>query len=215
MPTSRYKHTPAILNAVLCAAPESILDVGTGFGKWGHLFREYTDIARAEEEPERYHRPHWKVRIDGIEGHAPYITPAHEYLYDNIYIGDMTDKIREVGVYDVIFLGDVIEHAAKEEGRRVLRLCLERARKMVVVTTPPRFKEQPAVCNNPLEEHRSHWRARDFHALAPAVTRKVVNKLVAILFPDEAQWRALQPAVQKALGVPLWRRLVSAVHTTR
>ena len=88
MPSSRVNHVPAIIGLIRQLQPASILDVGVGFGKWGHLFREYTDIVAAEHEPRRYEREHWQVRIDGLEGHAPYITPMHRYLYNEIHLGE-------------------------------------------------------------------------------------------------------------------------------
>ena len=69
--------------------PNSILDVGVGFGKiGGHLFREYTDILESESDPERYDRKNWKVRIDGIEGFAAYITEMHRFIYNEIHLGN-------------------------------------------------------------------------------------------------------------------------------
>src|SRR5439155_62198 len=77
---------PTIVHLVRQLQPRSILDVGVGFGKWGHLFREYTDILEAEHEPSRYDRENWQVRIEGIEGHAAYLTPMHHFLYDQIHV---------------------------------------------------------------------------------------------------------------------------------
>ena len=56
MPSSRITHIPTIIHWVELLSPQSILDVGTGFGKWGHLFREYTDIIQAEHDIPRYQR---------------------------------------------------------------------------------------------------------------------------------------------------------------
>ena len=54
MPSSRPNTIPTVINLLRQLKPQSILDVGVGFGKWGHLFREYTDILEAEHEPARY-----------------------------------------------------------------------------------------------------------------------------------------------------------------
>src|SRR5262245_23881925 len=82
MPSSRPNTIPTVIHLIRQLKPQSILDVGIGFGKWGHLFREYTDIHEAEHEPARYERQNWRVRIDGIEGFARYVTPMHRYLYN-------------------------------------------------------------------------------------------------------------------------------------
>src|SRR5437667_436455 len=88
MPSSRPNPIPTVIHLLRQLKPQSILDVGVGFGKWGHLFREYTDILEAERDPARYERKNWRVKIDGIEGHASYLTEMHRYLYDEIHIGE-------------------------------------------------------------------------------------------------------------------------------
>jgi hypothetical protein len=185
MPSSRCNHIPIVLGIVQQLAPRSILDVGVGFGKWGHLFREYTDIRLSELEPLRYQREHWQVRIDGIEGHAPYLTPMHQYLYNQIHVGDMREKIHEVGTYDLIFLGDVLEHVTHSDGEFLLQACMQHAEKAVVVTTPSVATPQAGVCANPLEMHRCVWRADEFRTIGRCVTRVDDNEtLVAVLLKE-------------------------------
>src|SRR5215216_7603641 len=106
MPSSRPNTIPTVIHLLKQLEPQSILDIGVGFGKWGHLFREYTDIQQAEEDPQRYQRQNWKVRIDGIEGYAEYLTDMHRYLYNNIYTGDAIELLRGLPTYDLVFLGD-------------------------------------------------------------------------------------------------------------
>src|SRR5688572_27759096 len=113
MPSSRPNSIPTVIHLVRQLKPRSILDVGIGFGKWGHLFREYTDILEAEHDPARYQRANWKVRIDGIEGYAEYITDMHRYLYNEIHLGNAADLIKNLPRCDLIFAGDIIEHFEK------------------------------------------------------------------------------------------------------
>src|SRR5437870_6284913 len=103
MPSSRPNTIPTVLHLVRQLKPRSILDVGVGFGKWGHLFREYTDILEAEHDPARYQRANWQVRVDGIEGFARYITPMHRFLYNEIHVGDATTLIKALPAYDLVF----------------------------------------------------------------------------------------------------------------
>lgn len=185
MPSSRYDHIPIVISVVRQLDPSSLLDIGVGFGKWGHLFREYLEIVKSEVDPARYRRQNWRIRIDGIEGHLPYITPAHEFLYDKIHIGDMRELVEGMGSYDVIFLGDVIEHVSKEDGVTLLRRCLSHARLAVVVSTPADETNQGALCDNPLEIHRSTWNQDDFKRLGNTVgtvTRDSV--IVAVILKD-------------------------------
>ena len=110
MPSSRPNAIPTVIHLIRQLNPQSILDVGVGFGKWGHLFREYTDILAAENDPARYRRENWRVRIDGIEGHSAYLTDMHRFLYNELYVGDACELIGGLPKYDIIFAGDIIEH---------------------------------------------------------------------------------------------------------
>src|SRR6266702_657302 len=94
MPSSRPNTVPTVIHLVRQLQPRSILDVGVGFGKWGHLFREYTDIQEAERDPARYQRHNWQVKIDGIEGYPDYLTEMHRYLYNEIYTGDALEVMK-------------------------------------------------------------------------------------------------------------------------
>src|SRR6266568_3894718 len=165
MPSSRPDSIPAIVSLVRQMDPASILDVGVGFGKWGVLFREYTDIVKSEAEPQRYDKARWRVRIDGIEGFEPYLTPLHRFAYDQIFVGDARRVLPTLGRYDVIFLGDVIEHFTLGDGRALLREALDHAARYVLVSTPRYETDQPASCGNELERHRSLWTGSDFRAL--------------------------------------------------
>jgi len=103
MPSSRPQHHPDRHSSDSTAQnPISILDVGVGFGKWGHLFREYTDINEAENDPARYQRKKWRVRIDGIEGYAAYLTPMHRYLYNHLHVGNAGALLKKLPHYDLI-----------------------------------------------------------------------------------------------------------------
>jgi hypothetical protein len=183
MPSSRPHTIPSVIHLLRQLKPCSILDVGVGFGKWGHLFREYTDINAAERDPSRYERKNWRVRIDGIEGHAPYLTEMHRYLYDHIYIGDARDLLPTLPEYDLIFLGDIIEHLEKEAGRGLLGSAVEKARMAVLVSTPRFETGQCDLCGNDLERHRSLWTVRDFKRFAGARVQTVGGDTLLAVLP--------------------------------
>jgi SAM-dependent methyltransferase len=183
MPSSRPNVIPTVIHLLRQLKPRSILDVGVGFGKWGHLFREYTDILESELDPARYQRSHWQVRIDGIEGHAAYLTDMHRFLYNHIHVGEAGAVLGTLGHYDLIFLGDVIEHFEKDAGRALLREAQARADQAVVITTPKFETEQEDLCGNELERHRSLWNEDDFRAFPG-------GQVVTV---DEATWLAVLP----------------------
>lgn len=203
MPTSRPDHVPTVLAAVRKLKPTSVLDVGVGFGKWGHLFREYLEIVHTEDDPARYPKAGWKVRIDGVEGFEPYLAPHHAYIYDGITVGDATVVVPAAGDYDLIFMGDVIEHFSQADGAAVVAAAVRRAKKAFVVSTPAQFREQGAAVGNEYEIHRSHWTPADFTAhgdpadWACAVVRG--DLLVAVHFGEDAP-ENVRRAVRKILA---------------
>ena len=183
MPSSRPNIIPTVVHLVRQLKPRSILDVGIGFGKWGHLFREYTDILEAEQDPARYLRKNWQVRIDGIEGHAAYLTPMHRYLYNTINIGDAAALMKKMPPYDLIFMGDIIEHFEKAPGLNLLGEAIARAAKAVIVSTPKYDTAQEDLCGNELERHRSLWSARDFRDFEGAQVRTVDRTTLLAVLP--------------------------------
>ena len=182
MPSSRPNTIPTVLHLVRQLKPNSILDVGVGFGKWGHLFREYTDILEAENDPPRYERQNWRVRIDGVEGHAGYLTEMHRYLYNEIHLGDAGLLLKKLPHYDLIFLGDIVEHFEKAAGLELLADAFARANKAVIVSTPKFETAQGNLCGNELERHRSLWSEHDFGNFPGAVVKTVDEAtLLAVL----------------------------------
>lgn len=173
MPSSRPNIIPTVVHLIRQIRPNSILDVGIGFGKWGHLFREYTDIHEAEGDPGRYDRKNWRVRIDGIEGYAAYVTEMHRYLYNEIHLGNACELMKTLPLYDVVFMGDIIEHFDKKTGLQLLRDACDKANRAVIVSTPKFETEQADLCGNELERHRSLWSARDFRSFKGAVVKTI------------------------------------------
>jgi hypothetical protein len=154
MPHSWHHPTAAMLDAVAATQPRSVLDVGPGMGKWGFLCREMLDWM-----PGRLDRGDWQVRIDGIEV-FPYASPLHDWVYDSVRRADVRDVVDECAGYDLVILGDVLEHFDREAGRGLLR-ALVRTNRNVLLSTPVHFFTQQ-VADNDHEQHRSVWGPTDF-----------------------------------------------------
>jgi hypothetical protein len=220
MPSSRPNLIPTVIHIIRQLRPKSILDVGVGFGKWGHLFREYTDILESEHDPNRYKRENWQVRIDGIEGFPDYLTEMHRFIYNDIHIGNASDVIRRLPKYDVVFLGDVIEHFTPEAGKQFLRDAIEHANQAVVISTPKYETEQDELCGNELERHRSLWSARDFRKL-PGTQVKTIDKgtlLAVITQPGVTPPQCIPPPTQSPEALQEFqqarRELIAAIPAT-
>lgn len=179
MPTSHLRQLSAIVEAIDIINPQSVLDVGVGFGKYGVLTREYLELRDGRS---RY--DDWQRRIDGVEIFPGYLTPLHRFVYDEVFVGDALDVLPALAThYDLVLLVDVLEHFTKSAGGRVLEYALERGRN-VIVSTPRAFIEQGAAFDNPSEEHLSLWTRRELAAVAPSVFLPDDISLVCVLGPD-------------------------------
>ena len=87
MPTcSSYLLTP-VVSFTGWLDPQSVLDVGCGYGQWGMLLRQHLDY------PWQLHAgiPRWNRRIDGIEAWEPYRNPLWDFAYDKVVVKEATE----------------------------------------------------------------------------------------------------------------------------
>jgi hypothetical protein len=136
--------------------PQSILEIGVGFGKWGVIAREYLEAWQG-----RFHREEWRVRIEGVEIFEAYRNPIWAAAYDQIHIGDVTQVLNTLGQFDVGLICDVIEHIEKTTGRELINQLLSHC-KTLIVTTPLSFWPQGEEHGNKSEKHLCLWQPEDF-----------------------------------------------------
>lgn len=158
MGTSNWQNISYNIELIRKLNPQSILDVGVGFGRWGILFREFLEIW----EHSKYDGK-WERIIDGVEIFPGYIKNYHKYFYSNIYIEDALSFLKNTEKsYDLINFGDVIEHLTKQEGKELISLAMERG-KYVLINIPIGGNwAQEGTTDNPNEAHQSVWYNRDF-----------------------------------------------------
>ncbi|UCD82317.1 MAG: hypothetical protein JSW26_13100 [Desulfobacterales bacterium] len=163
MPTSPYAHLYPMVEYLNEARPASLLDIGVGNGKIGFIARDFLDVILGE----RYRKEDWQIRIDGIEIFSAYIQNHQKAIYDKIFIGDAFEIIDSVGPYDLIVLGDVLEHLNKEMALQLLDKCIARTKGHVIINIPlGEGWHQPEICGNPYEKHLSSWQPDDFQPFA-------------------------------------------------
>lgn len=153
MPSSRPDTIPTVLSLVMSWHPQSILDGGAGVAKWGVLFREYLEVWQG-----RLGRETWRHQIDACEVHEPYVkaaSPLYEYAYDQVFLLDVREV--DVGGYDLLFLGDTIEHLPRPDALSLLKRACD-----YLVVTPLYDSQQGPVFGNEQERHLSCWEAKDF-----------------------------------------------------
>ena len=178
MPTSGHAQISLILEIVHRLKPGSILEIGTGYGKYGALLREYFPNAH----------------IEGIEGHARYVGTLHDVVYNVVHIGDARAILAGLNrSFDLVLMIDVFEHLTREDGTRVLQEC-HRLGKSIIISVPATWDAQDGGEVNPYETHRAQYAAADFSADGFQVTR-FADHIIALhsdtrvnLRPVVARW---------------------------
>lgn len=201
MPTSAAALDSEVISWLFDLQPESVLDLGMGFGKWGFLCRYVLDAL-----PGRWHRQSWQVRLDGVEGYSPYVQGHQRQLYDRIYEEDIAAVLGRLDAteYALVILGDVLEHFERERAWWVLHRCLDVAQRALLVKIPlgPGWG-RAGTEDNDLEAHLSEWEEADFMPYRPLhVTTTLQNGLGygAFLFePTRARQGLLATIVARRL----------------
>jgi hypothetical protein len=157
MPTSHPYQINEIVGLIIYTNPKSILDIGTGFGKYGFLSREYLELYDGRENCHD-----WKRQIDGIEAFQEYINPIHEKIYNHIFIGNAFDVLPTLDTkYDLILLIDVLEHFDYKDGIRLLEICQKIGRNLII-STPLNIGHQICSFGNAFETHKFQWKKNHF-----------------------------------------------------
>lgn len=148
------------MDIITALNPNSILDIGVGFGKYGVLCREYLELWDGREDYHKFIR-----RIDGIEAFKNYLTPLHDFIYNNVYVGDalhLVDKLKHN--YDLVLVIDVLEHLNKSEGKVLINKLLKE-HKSVLIVVPKNIGDQKESFNNPYEMHKGQWKKGELRQL--------------------------------------------------
>lgn len=173
MPTSHYSKIPIVFNQIEQVWPfDSMLDIGPGFGKFGLVARERYDVRF-----KRYDRKDWQLKLDCVEIYGPYITPAHEFIYNSIYIGDIYNTVAHLKDYDVVMMIDCLEHLEKKDGEKVVEALGKITKKLLIFSFPSFFKgNEGRGWPNQYELHRCLWTKEDLEAILGPV--HAVNKTI-------------------------------------
>lgn len=157
MPSSHHYQINEIVELIVNTDPQSLLDIGAGFGKVGFLAREYLDVWDLQAG-----YTEWKRRIDGIEVFKEYLTPVHDYIYDNIYTGNAQEILPSLEhTYDLACMIDVLEHFTYEDGLEILDKILAKSRNLIL-SIPKDIGEQHDIYDNEHEEHHFQWKKKHF-----------------------------------------------------
>lgn len=158
MSLSSLKAMSLTVDLILKLQPESFLDIGVGSGKWGFLFREYTDIWQGRTLKEQ-----WKAQVDGIEIYAPLVQDYQRAVYKRIFVGNAFTLIDELHSYDFVWAFDLLGAFEKSKGFEMLRKMREKTGMLLAVWQKLGEKApQKSETHNPYEAVNSTWTLHDF-----------------------------------------------------
>lgn len=107
-----------------------VLDLGCGKGTYGSLIT----------------KPCKKIAVDVVDYESKF---GLKKIYDKFVVANILDKqtVESLGCFDLIILGDVLEHLTKEEARFALDY-LEKMTKIIIVAVPYLY---------PQNGGKNHW----------------------------------------------------------
>lgn len=118
----------------------NVIDVGAGEGKWGKLLKG-------------------KVKtVHGIEVWDPYITKYNLIpQYDKLYNVNMMDFKYEDLEYDVMILGDVLEHLEYEDAITFINKAKTHVKFIYLIIPISLCVQDGGFYGNPFESHLYQW----------------------------------------------------------
>lgn len=146
------------VDLIMRLKPESFLDVGVGSGKWGMIFREYTDIWEDRTIPSQ-----WKTQIDGIEIFAPIIQEYQKSVYGRVFVGNAYTLVDELHSYDFVWAFSLLAAFEKNKGMDFLKKLREKAGTLLAVwQTLDETPQEKSTNQNPYDAKVSTWSLDDF-----------------------------------------------------
>ncbi len=146
MPWSAEENKPWIIEQMLELDPLSVLDVGAGAGVYGRLVRQSLPNV---------------TKLDAVEIWTPYVSRfGLDKIYDEVFLDDIRIRSFPPSSYDVVIMGDVLEHMTKLQATLVWNHMLGVANKAVIMSVPIIHYPQGHAEGNPYEEHvKDDWTA--------------------------------------------------------
>lgn len=148
MPHSSPIFDEKIEKALNFLQPKNLLDIGAGAGKYGKIVK---DLNKG-------------VKIVALEIEKDYINKFKlEKIYDEVWNMPANKLIRPSYYeknFDVILMGDVIEHMKKSEGIDLINFLIYRS-KWIIIKFPHMYVQNSVEGYNS-EAHISVWSDKDF-----------------------------------------------------
>lgn len=135
------------------------LDVGAGQGKWGGIIRRVSPNVELEAlEP-------WRESASRLERDEAYTRVIHRDAEALFEAWALSSK------WDLVMIGDCIEHMRKSFGMDLLE-CLQYRSRRIVVVWPVKYLQGPEG-GNVQEAHISSWSMKDFVRLGATACEQI------------------------------------------
>ena len=148
MPYSSFIFDSAIAEIIKLIQPRTFIDIGAGAGKYGSIAKE-TDSS---------------IETIAVEIEKDYLEKFNlPSVYKQIWNISATDLMRPEyfnSNFDIVMVGDILEHLRKSEGIDLLNFLIYRCR-WIIVEFPHRYP-QNTVNGYISEAHISAWTENDF-----------------------------------------------------
>jgi len=130
------ENKPWTKEKIIDLKPTTVLDVGAGQGVYLDLIRQGLGAG---------------VIVNAVEVWQPYIDQFNlENRYDKLFAMDVRDMTNFA--YDLVILGDVLEHMSEEDAVKVWDKISKQA-KYAIISIPIIHYHQDAINGNPYEIH--------------------------------------------------------------
>lgn len=139
MYTDCWEHLGTAVEWIRDLNPRSVLDVNAESGKWGFVCRQ---------------------NLEELSRLVAFGCPRCAGLYDETRIGDAEILIHLVGVFDLIILGDILEHITRERAYSMLANAVSRSNNVLMVTPSGKW-----LSDEHGRRHRSIIKSRHIRAM--------------------------------------------------
>jgi len=122
------------MHTVIALKPKSVLDVGCGFGMFGLGFRIYG--AAWHNYKLKIEESYHSIRVDGVEICENHVQAWHDIFYDHIFMGNVVELAGSLPNYDVLYMGDCLEHLTEMEASLAIPHLWSRADRLFMLAFP-------------------------------------------------------------------------------
>jgi len=203
MASSDTAQISTIIDLIQVLNPDSILDVGCGYGKYGYLSREYLMGNLWDKN---------KTLINAVEGFEKYITETQRSIYNEIFICDAMNFPKYLNRnYDLVLIIDAFEHLSVENGRKFIEEVTKKA-KYLLISIPRFVVTQKGYTEdlNKFEEHRSFWTRDMFKSIRNCmIIPNNARKTIALYSADNMFNREIKRFCRKKLYLKIFPYIIA------